>query len=313
MTTSGSDTQVDIPALKHVDAMLENAGCESYPSFLQSWASAWAHSDETLKAGYAAWAQLQKGRSEVRRQWQHEKQRLTRQGELLLGAVREASNVPSAANDSERQLSSIDIFVAETREKLAAAAQALDAGARASEHRFAIELSKVREELVQRVSRQAAALRPTFKLAVRSLSDGRQILHADRLSADESVLALFALNGRIPSRYGFLEDDAVDALTAVSSMLYADEGVMALRTHVTALGHVLSSLHEVWPVKAMLPMRLPDGTWARWVSRGPVLEAEIQEGDTFSNLLSPHQAERIAGLLLSFKLAGKIEMELVSD
>ena len=60
-------------------------------------------------------------------------------------------------------------------------------------------------------------------------------------------------------------------------------------------------------------MPLPDGTWLRWISRGAVLEAEIQEGEGFRNLLTHDEAERITGLLLSHKLAGRLELELVRE
>lgn len=75
----------------------------------------------------------------------------------------------------------------------------------------------------------------------------------------------------------------------------------------------LSGLDEVWPVKGMLPMALPDETWLRWISRGAVLEAEVQDGDGFRNVLTHTEAERITGLLLSHKLAGKLELELVRE
>ena len=69
----------------------------------------------------------------------------------------------------------------------------------------------------------------------------------------------------------------------------------------------------MWPVKGMLPLTLPDGSWLRWLTRGPVLEAEVQDGEGFRNLLTQQEAERVTGLLLSHKLAGKLELELVRE
>jgi hypothetical protein len=51
----------------------------------------------------------------------------------------------------------------------------------------------------------------------------------------------------------------------------------------------------------------------RWVARGVVLEAEVQDGEVFRNQLTRDEAERITGLLLANKLAGKLELELVRD
>ncbi|MCU0702330.1 MAG: hypothetical protein MUC96_38025 [Myxococcaceae bacterium] len=54
-----------------------------------------------------------------------------------------------------------------------------------------------------------------------------------------------------------------------------------------------------------------DGVTLRWLSRGAVLEAEVADGDGFRNLLSREEAEQLTGALLSLKLAGAIELELV--
>ena len=67
------------------------------------------------------------------------------------------------------------------------------------------------------------------------------------------------------------------------------------------------------PVKGMIPLALPDGGWMRWVSRGAVLEAELLDGAAFRNVLSAAEAERVTGLLLAHRLAGRIELELVRD
>jgi hypothetical protein len=63
----------------------------------------------------------------------------------------------------------------------------------------------------------------------------------------------------------------------------------------------------------MLPLRFPDGGWMRWAARGAVLEAEVLDGEGFRSVLSAAEAERVTGLLLAHKLAGRIELELVRD
>jgi hypothetical protein len=57
-------------------------------------------------------------------------------------------------------------------------------------------------------------------------------------------------------------------------------------------------------------MLLPFG-FVRWLERGAVLEAEVADGDGFRNQLTTKEAEQLTGALLSLKLEGKVELELV--
>lgn len=304
------DTPTDTPAVSG-GALIEAA--ETGPDADALGALARIRSLETLEAAYEAWAELQQAHREARRRWAEERQRLVEQGRLLLGAVKAAG---ASANPSETSLantSALDGFLLEAKEKLAAAQRELEARAQSAEEAFGRALNTLREELRSRVVRQAATHRPVFKLALRVLAGERRILHARRLGADESVIALFALTGRIPTRYEFLFDDSTDDALAAPPVLYADEGMTELRPTASALAEALAGRPEVWPVKGMLPMILPDGTWLRWISRGAVLEAEVLEGEGFRNVLTHDEAERITGLLLSHKLAGRLELELVRE
>ncbi len=306
------DTPADFPAPVS-GALIEAAELGPDPEMLGAQALLRARSVETLEVAYGAWAELQDAHRAARRRWDEERKRLSEQGSLLLGAVKAAAVAPSSGEVGLVKTNALDAFLRDAKEKLAAAQLQLEERARSAEQAFVSELRKVREELRSRIDRQAATVRPVFRLMIRVLAGERRILHAHRLGEDESVIALFALSGRIPSRYGFLFDDSTDDAMATPPVLYADEGVVALRPTPSALYQTLSGLTEVWPVKGMLPMALPDGTWLRWISRGAVLEAEVQDGDGFRNVLTHTEAERITGLLLSHKLAGKLELELVRE
>jgi len=59
-----------------------------------------------------------------------------------------------------------------------------------------------------------------------------------------------------------------------------------------------------------VPMLLSFGL-VRWLERGAVMEAEVADGDGFRNMLTVHEAEQLTGALLSLKLDGRIELELV--
>ncbi len=306
------DTPTDTPAVTS-GALIEAAELGPDAHWLGAQALHRARAVETLEVAYEAWGELQDAHRQARKRWEEERRRLAEQGALLLGAVKAAGASPSSSEEGLAKSSALDGFLVEAKEKLAAAQRQLEERAASDEQAFLIELGKVRAELLIRVARQSAAVRPVFKLAIRVLAGERRILHAHRLAADESVIALYVLSGRIPSRYDFLFDDSTDDAMAVPPVLYADEGVTELRPGTTALGSALTSRAEVWPVKGMLPMTLPDGSWLRWISRGAVLEAEVQDGEVFRNVLSHQEAERVTGLLLSHKLAGKLELELVRE
>ena len=303
------DTPADMPA---VGALIEAAELGPDAHLLGSQALARARSVETLEVAYGAWAELQEAHRLARRRWDDERKRLTEQGTLLLGAVK-AAGVPRSMEEGLSKAGALEVFLAEAKGKLASAQQHLEDRARAAQQAFTEELARVKDELQTRIARQSAAVRPVFKLAIRVLPGERRILHAHRLGPDESVIALFALTGRIPSRYDFLFDDSTDDALAAPPMLYADEDVTELRPGGTALAKLLSERRDVWPVKGMLPLPLPDGTWLRWITRGAVLEAEVQDGEGFRNLLTHAEAERVTGLLLSHKLAGQLELELVRE
>ena len=307
---SPHDTPVDTPA---VGALIEAADLGPDAELLGAQALQRARSVETLEVAYDAWAELQDAHRTARKRWEEERKRLAEQGALLLGAVKAAG---ASANTSEAGLAktnALDGFLVEAKAKLATTQNRLEERARSADAAFKAELDKVRQELCVRVARQADAVRPVFKLALRVLSGERRILHAHRLGADESVIALYALTARIPSRYDFLFVDSTDDALMAPPVLYADEGVTDVRPLPSALAAMLMARAEVWPVKGVLPMQLPDGSWLRWISRGAVLEAEVQEGDGFRNLLTPDEAERVTGLLLSHKLAGRLELELVRE
>ncbi|MFZ5443707.1 MAG: hypothetical protein ACOZQL_27110 [Myxococcota bacterium] len=275
---------------------------------------------ETLEGAYAAWAELLAAHRSARRRWDEERVRLEEQGALLLGAVRAAGGATSTpvegASSGEQGLvkaGELDQFLAQAKQKLEASKAELAERTRVADEAFTSELGKLRGGILARVSRQAAQVRPAFRLAVRNLGGERRILHARRLGEDEAVIALFVLTGRIPSRYHYLLDDATDDVLAAPPSLYADEGNTELRPTATALSAQLDARQDVWPVKGSLPLKLPDGRWMRWCSRGAVLEAEIADGDAFRNLLTRDEAERITGALLAQKLAGRLELELVRD
>ncbi|PZR09854.1 MAG: hypothetical protein DI536_21200 [Archangium gephyra] len=263
-----------------------------------------ARTVETLEPAYAAWNELRAAHREARRRWKEERQRLLDQGSLLLGATRAALG----ASPGSEALAAPNEFLREAQLKLEAALAEIDASSASGEASFAGQLDSMKALLFERVARLATSQRPVFNLAVRVLAGGQRILHLRRLGEDESVLALHALTGRIPSRYEYLFDDSTDDVSAAPPTLYADEGVTDVRGDAS-----LDSRPQVWPVKGVLPLKLPSGQWVRWSARGAVLEAEALDGAQWRNLLSAGEAEALTGFLLARQLAGRLVLQLVRD
>lgn len=260
---------------------------------------------ETIEAAYESLAELRREHLIRRAHFASEFRRIDEQGALVLGAVRTAQ--PSGAVDG------LALFQSESKKKLDALRASVAATERAETEQFVQRELALMTELRQRVERRAAlAQKPVLRVMLRSMPNDQRILHLERLAADDAVSVFFVLTGKLPSRYGFLFDDSTDDVTQSPPWLYADEGVTDTKPTPAALQAKLESLGEVWPVKGMMPLWLPgDRRMARWLQRGPVMEAEVADGDTFRNVLTPDEAERMLGALLSLKLAGRLELELV--
>lgn len=262
-----------------------------------------ARTVETLEPAYAAWNELRMAHREARRRWKEERQRLVDQGSLLLGATRAALGSSSADG-----LTTPNEFLRDAQQKLDAALAEIDASAAQGEAAFAQHFDAMKALLLERVARLGGSQRPVFNLAVRVLAGGQRILHLRRMREDESVLALHAVTGRIPSRYEYLLDDSSDDLSAAPPTLYSDEGVSDVRGDAA-----LESRPQVWPVKGVLPVKLPSGQWMRWIARGAILEAEALEGAQWRNLLSASEAEALTGFLLAQQMSGRLVLHLVRD
>ncbi len=274
---------------------------------------------ETIEAAYAAWAELQDEYTQRRADLAAEFRLLDEHAVLLLGAVRTAHGAaaPSGpeAPDALTHGNQLDAFLAGAREKLAEARSQVEARQAAEARAFSGAFTTLAEEIRQRLIRRSLHVKPTLRVMVRLLPAGQRILHAQRLDPDDAVAFLFAVTNRIPSRYGYLFDDSTDDVTAPPPWLYPDDGLLAEQTRATPseLRAALDARATVWPVKGMVPLRLPsDQRLARWLQRGPVMEAEVEEGGHFRNVLSHDEAERFLGLMLSLKLEAKIDFELVN-
>jgi hypothetical protein len=270
---------------------------------------------ELLEPAFQAWAELRGKRAAFTEACARERARLEEQGTFVFGAVQAAGALAPSGEALTRAGEGLDGFLAEARAKLEAGRQALAAEQSAGEAEYARALEQLQADVVARVKRFADSVKPRLELFLRPAGKGRSILHAGRLGPDEAVLCLWALCGRIPSRYGYLFDDALDDLALPPAPLYADEGIGPLRTRPTPAEWeaLLASLPVVWPLKGCIPLVVatPSGTELyRLLERGPIMEVERAEGAAFRNLLTHEESQRVAGHLLRQKMEGRIELEI---
>jgi hypothetical protein len=264
---------------------------------------------ETIEAAYAAWDDVRQSLSTLRNTFAAERARLAQQGELLLGAV---GAVRPVSSEGLVRRADVDRLAEEARKNLADAQASLEARAAEAERALQNALRAVVDEVRARVIRRAERVPPKVELMVRVLPGDRRILHARRPSADTAVCWVYAVSQRIPSRHHFLFDDSTDDVLLAPPTLYADEGIepSQLRPSPKGLAALLEPRPTVWPIKGIIPMVTSFGAF-RWLGRGAVLEAEVADGEHFRNLLTKEEAEALTGALLSLKLEGKIDFELV--
>ena len=246
-------------------------------------ASALATRPETIEAAYDAWDELRAEAATLKASFAAEHQRLDQQGELLLGAVREAT--PEGTGSSLVRRSGMQTLGDDARRSLDSARADLERRAAQAQTAIAAAIEHVVAELRSRVKRQAAQAKPLVELMVRVLPGDKRILHVRRPSPDSAVTLLFATSGRVPTRYGYLFDDSTDEALLAPPVLYPDDAVTDRRPKPAQLASLLSSRPDAWPVKGMVPMLLPSGL-VRWLERGAVMEAEVADGDGFRNMLT---------------------------
>jgi hypothetical protein len=304
------DTPVDTPAVTNARTAPAGALIEP-PAPLPGLvgAGSLAGRPETIEAAYEAWDDLREERRAVRATFESERTRLEEQGELFLGAVKAAAH-PMHDTPALVKASALAKMADDATVSWEASKAALDRRAADSEAALERATAAVVTELIRRVRAQAASVPPHLELMVRVLPDEHRILHARRPAPDGAVLLLHAMSGRVPTRYGFLFDDSTDDALLAPPTLYAEEGVASSRLKPSELVSVLSGLDRLWPLKGML-LQVGTELIVRWLSRGAVLEAEVLDHDAFRNRLTRDEAERITGALLSMKLEGRLELELV--
>ncbi|HZN94553.1 MAG TPA: hypothetical protein VFB81_17685 [Myxococcales bacterium] len=275
---------------------------------------------QTLEGAYHAWDELRLERALALERFAEEGRRLGQQAGFWVGAARAAVESNVTAGEAGQELAEappLQRAAAEAEAKLKATAAAVEAQARKTDAEFAEAELHVRAEIRARVQRYAASARTRVALRRHPAGEGRTILHLDRVGPDESVVLMYLLSGKLPTRHGFLFDDSTENVARPPPWLYAEEGVAKdqVRPPPRELAARLQASEQFAPVKGFVPVFIHSATGGppvlhRLLERGAVMEAEISDGDQFRNVLTQEEAERVAGALLRLQVEGRLQLEL---
>jgi hypothetical protein len=274
---------------------------------------------QTLEAAYHAWDELRLERALALERFTAEGRRLGEQAGFWVGAARAAVDANVSAGEAGQSLAEappLQRAAAEAEQKLKAAAAAVEAQARKTDAEFAEAELHVRAEIRARVQRYASSARPMLSLRRHPAGASRTILHVDRIGPDDSVVLMYLLSGKLPTRYGFLFDDSTEDVARPPSWLYDEEGVPGGETRPSpgALAEKLLGMQQFAPVKGFMPLFIHSAggepVLHRMLERGAVMEVEIADGGEFRNVLAQEEAERVAGALLRLQVEGRIRLEL---
>jgi hypothetical protein len=272
---------------------------------------------QELSRLYQRWDEVRARHAEALARAASDEKSLRSDGSFLVGALKQATwaraEVQGSSGGSAGLQAAGESFHREASLRLKEAEGALSARLAEREEAFAAESSALQEEILKALSERVQRSPPRIVLSHHPVGESRSIMHAPRVSADEAIALAFVLAQKVPSRHAFLEDDSVEDATLAPASLYPDEGVTAaeVRPSLGRLKELLRSASAVLPIRGFIPVWLtaPEVLF-RWVQRGPVLEAEVEEGEGFRHLLSREEAERFAGELLRLKLLGKLNLEI---
>lgn len=274
----------------------------------------------TLEDLYRHWEGARQQWTEAERGFQEERRRLDEEGDFLLGTIQAAQSGGAAAPDPGDALAvpeAMQRFVAEAEARLATSRDALLARERAARGQAEQLLEEGRVEVLAALERYRDLVPLRLTLMRRPLAGGRAILHLERPGPDAAMVLAWVLTGKLPTRYGFLFDEASEDPLQTPPSLYAEAGVApeAVRPDPAQLRTLLAGASEALPLRGMIPTWVPVSgaqvpALARWRARGVVLELEWEEAGGFRSLLSTTEAAAAAGVLLRLQLEGALELEL---
>jgi hypothetical protein len=268
---------------------------------------------ESLEHAYEVWLGLKLEHASATARWAERRRRLDEEASFLVAAIKRAGGGQQRQAPADARLLGLE---QEAEGRLAAACEALDAEIATESQRLEAGLLAVQAEVERRVTAAAQQAPPRLEILLRPLATGQVVVHFARVTPDEAVLLLHALTGKIPTRYGYLFDDATDDSRQPPPSLYPDAGVPPdqVRPPTEDLRARLEAKGALLPVKGLIPLVVasPGEPTELFIlrQRGPVMEAEIRDHANFRSLLWRDEGERLIAHLLRLKLDGKLEVAL---
>ena len=258
---------------------------------------------ETLEQAYQAWDALRLEQRRFTQAAAEAHRRLEDDAAFAIGAAKAARALGARPATG----------LTTAKGKLRAAGAGLEAVVAHGAQLLARTQGTLAELIAARVDRRLAHAPPKVQLTVRVLAGERRIVHLARPSSDDAVALTRVLAGAVPSRHGFLFDDAVETLGQAPPTLYAEElgpgRPPSLRTLLEAGGPQI-------PVRGMIAFLLPrpkkKPAVARLLQRGPVLELELEDDGAFRGVLTRDEAEAAAGYFLKLQLDGRLAVTLAT-
>lgn len=268
---------------------------------------------ETLEAAYEVWEELERAFDARAQHRGEEQQRLEGEGRFLLGAVRAAGNLSGEPAETTALASAppLQRFLNDAEDKLAQTRRELEAKGEAEARSFETAFEEIEQTLEARVRRYASAAPPRLVLWRRPAGSERAVLHLASIPPDTAIVLLFLATGRIARRYDFLTDERTDAPDNEPPSFYGPGDRRPLPREFPTRSRPEG---RVSPVQGFVPVYVPrpgqTEVFYRFRQRGPVLEAEVLDGEGFRSILTAPEAELLAGQLLRWKLAGSIDLDL---
>jgi hypothetical protein len=274
---------------------------------------------ENLVDLYDAWRSLIIAQAGAAADRAREADRLNVKAQTVLKSVESArelsAQVVTPGSTDLTRADPLAEFVAGAQMELDEARAALAHRREEEEAFFAAQIEQIKRRIKHRADSLLAHHKPWVQAQVQPVGKDRSIVHLTRPEAQDLVLLAYLVSGRLFTRYDAFLDDSVDELSLEPARFYAEEG--NARVRFDSLEEEEAFLDEperlFWPVKAMIPLRVPGHDFPRFrlINRGPVMEAQAREKDgAWEHLMPRTSAELLTGLFIKLKIDGRIELLL---
>jgi len=275
---------------------------------------AWLERTETIGAAYQAWEEL---RSEYAKATQSHAQKsayLTMHGEFILGAAQKMHAQEALGENAAAPVGLLASpggqLIEQSRQRLSEISQMWASAQLHMRRCFEQASREIEQEIVRRVDKTLAAVRPKLSLAVHHLGKERCILQCERISELDSILLSRLISGKVPTHYAFLFDDSVSQVE-VAEALYADETTeQPPWPRIRELLGDKEKLSAPW--KGQIPIVHEEELVWMLKQKGVVMEVEqaAMEEAQASPVLEVSKAQWIVAHFLRWMHEGKMDLRL---